>query len=59
MKGLIEGIGTNRLMLDNGCHIDLEGYLYLPKCARNLVSVSKLDNLGFELKDGHGIMFSH
>ena len=50
MKARIEGIGTYRLILDTGCHIDLEGCLYVPGCARNLVSVAKLDLLGFSFK---------
>ncbi|KAL8167363.1 hypothetical protein V2J09_008862 [Rumex salicifolius] len=54
MKARIEGIGTYRLILDIGCHIDLEECLYVPECARNLVSISRLDNLGFNVKFGHG-----
>ncbi|KAL8161807.1 hypothetical protein V2J09_013296 [Rumex salicifolius] len=53
MKARIEGIGTYRLILDTGCHIDLEECLYVPECARNLVSISRLDNLGFNVKFGH------
>ncbi|KAK6163971.1 hypothetical protein DH2020_000835 [Rehmannia glutinosa] len=37
MKARIEGIGTYRLVMDTGCHIDLERCLYVPDCARNLV----------------------
>nr|ABW74556.1 copia-like pol polyprotein [Boechera divaricarpa] len=44
MKALIEGIGTYRLILDTGCHVDLESCLYVPECARNLVSISRLHN---------------
>ncbi|KAG7564986.1 Integrase catalytic core [Arabidopsis suecica] len=55
MKARIEGIGTYRLILDTGCHVDLEGCLYVPECSRNLVSVSRLDNLGFVFKIGHGV----
>lgn len=50
MKARIEGIGTYSLILDTGCRIDLEGCLYVPECARNLVSVSRLDSLGFCIK---------
>ncbi|KAL8159417.1 hypothetical protein V2J09_000954 [Rumex salicifolius] len=53
-KALIEDIGTYRLILDTGCHIDLEECLYVPECTRNLVSISRLDNLGFHIKFGHG-----
>ena len=54
MKARIEGIGTYSLILDTGCRIDLEGCLYVPECARNLVSVSRLDSLGFCIKFEHG-----
>ncbi|KAL8151243.1 LOW QUALITY PROTEIN: hypothetical protein V2J09_021051 [Rumex salicifolius] len=54
MKARIEGIGTYRLILDTGCHVDLEECLYVPECARNLVSISRLDNLEFNVKFGHG-----
>ncbi|KAL8151085.1 hypothetical protein V2J09_020893 [Rumex salicifolius] len=54
MKARIEGIGTYRLILDTGCHIDLKECLYVPECARNLVSISRLDSLSFNVKFGHG-----
>ncbi|KAG6519811.1 hypothetical protein ZIOFF_023320 [Zingiber officinale] len=44
MKARIEGIGTYRLILDTGCSLDLENCLYVPICARNLISVGKLDD---------------
>ena len=53
MKAQIEGIGTYRLILDTGCYLDLEKCLYVPDCARNLVSVGKLDNVGFDVKIGN------
>uniref|UniRef100_A0A6N2MU30 Retrovirus-related Pol polyprotein from transposon TNT 1-94-like beta-barrel domain-containing protein n=1 Tax=Salix viminalis TaxID=40686 RepID=A0A6N2MU30_SALVM len=40
MKARIVGIGTYRLIFDTGCFIDLENCLFVPECARNLVSVS-------------------
>ncbi|KAJ1434123.1 gag-polypeptide of LTR copia-type [Sesbania bispinosa] len=46
MKERIERIGTYRLILDTGCCLDVEKCLYVPGCARNLVSVAKLDCLG-------------
>ena len=55
MKARIEGIGTYRLILDTGCHLDLEKCLYVPKCARNLVSVAKLDEVGFNFKIGNSV----
>lgn len=55
MKVRIEGIGTYRLVLDTGYHIDLKSCLYVPGCARNLVSVAKLDELNFNFKIGNGV----
>ena len=55
MKARIEGIGTYRLILDTSCYVDLEGCLYVPECAKNLVSVSRLDDLGFNFRIGHGV----
>ncbi|WVZ07573.1 hypothetical protein V8G54_020919 [Vigna mungo] len=46
----IEGIGTYRLILDTGYCLNLEKCLYVPGCARNLISVAKLDCLGFNFK---------
>ena len=55
MKARIEGIGTYRLILDTGCHLDLEKCLFVPDCARNLVSVGKLDDDGFIFNVGNGV----
>lgn len=55
MKARIVGIGTYRLIFDTGCFIDLENCLFVPECARNLISVSRLDDLGFDFKIGHGV----
>ena len=49
-KASIEGIGTYRLILDSGYHLDLPQTLYVPSLSRNLVSVSKLDVNGFSFK---------
>jgi len=54
MKARIEGIGTYRLILDSGCCLDLEKCLYVFVCARNLISVAKLDKLGFNFRIGNG-----
>lgn len=61
MKASIKGIKTYRLILDTGCHIDLEQCLYVPDCARNLVSTGRLDNLGFYVKFGNGefLLYKH
>ena len=50
MKARIEGIRTYKLILDIGCHVDLQRCLYVLGCARNLVSVEKLGRLGFSFK---------
>ena len=57
MKTKIEQIGTYRLILNTGCHVDLEGCLYVPRCFRNLVYVAKLDELGFSFKIGNNVFF--
>ena len=54
MKARIEGIGTYRLILDSGCCLDLEKCLYVSVCARNLISVAKLDKLGFNFRISNG-----
>jgi len=54
MKSRIEGIETYRLILDSGCCLDLEKCLYVSVCARNLISVAKLDKLGFNFRIGNG-----
>ena len=53
LKSQIEGIGTYKLILDTGCHLDLEKCVYVPNCAKNLVSVEKLDDVGFHFKIGN------
>ncbi|KAI5409610.1 hypothetical protein KIW84_055153, partial [Lathyrus oleraceus] len=55
MKTQIEGIGTYRLILDTGYHIDLKSCLYVPRCARNLVYVAKLDELNFNFRIGNNV----
>ena len=57
MRAIIEGIGTYKLILDIGCHVDLEGCLYVPRCFKNLVYVAKLDELGFSFKIGNNVFF--
>ena len=49
-KASIEGIGTYRLILDSGYHLDLPQNFYVPSLSRNLVSVLKLDVNGFSFK---------
>jgi len=50
MKARIEGIWSYILILNTGYCLDLEKCLYVPSCARNLISVAKLDCLGFNFK---------
>ena len=54
MKAKIEGIGTYRLILETGHHLDLLQILYVPSVSRNLISLSRLDVSGFDFKFGHG-----
>ena len=43
------------MILDNGCHLDLEKYLYVPECVRNLVYIGRLDDVGFNFKIGKNV----
>lgn len=45
----IDDVGTYRIVLDTGPSLDLENCLYVPEYSTNLVFVSRLDVLGFEL----------
>ena len=55
MKARIKGIGMYMVILDTSCHVDLEKCLYVPKCARNLVYVGILDDVGFKFKIGNNV----
>jgi len=57
MKARIEGIGTYRLILDTSYCLDLEKCLYVSSCARNLISVAKLNCLGFNFKIENGVFY--
>ena len=59
IKACNEGIGTYRLILDIGCHVELNGYLYVHECAINIVSVSGLDILSFNIKIGYNVSTSY
>ena len=52
-KAPVEAIGTFRLILDSGFHLDLFETLYVPTISRNLISVSKLDCNGFNFEVGN------
>ncbi len=55
MKARIEAIETYSLILDTGCPLDLEKCLYVPECARNLISYGRFDLKGFDVKCGHRV----
>ncbi|KAA0036645.1 Retrovirus-related Pol polyprotein from transposon TNT 1-94 [Cucumis melo var. makuwa] len=42
----VEAVGTYRLTLDTGHHLDLFDTFYVPSISRNLISLSKLDTSG-------------
>ena len=50
MKSTIEGIGTYHLILESGYVLDLYSTLYVPSLSRNLISVSKLDISGLDVR---------
>ena len=52
IKALIEGIGTYRLVLDTSYQLNLLDIFYVPSNFRNLISISKLDVFGFNVKFG-------
>ncbi|KAG6530953.1 hypothetical protein ZIOFF_004722 [Zingiber officinale] len=54
VKVPVKAVGTYRLILDTGHHLDLYETLYVPSISRNLVSVSKLDVAGYYFKFGNG-----
>nr|XP_033509199.1 uncharacterized protein LOC117274087 [Nicotiana tomentosiformis] len=54
MKAPIEGIRTYHLIIETGRHLDLLHTLYVPSVSRNLISLSRLDVSGFNLKFGNG-----
>jgi GAG-pre-integrase domain/Integrase core domain len=51
-KVSVAGVGTYRLITNTGCTLDLLYTLYIPTFSRNLISVSKLDNLGYAINFG-------
>lgn len=56
MKVPVEAVGTYRLILDTGHHLDLLKTLYVPSISRNLISLSKLDVDGYSFKFGNGCL---
>ena len=61
VKASVETIRTYHLILDTGHHLDLFQTLYVPSISRNLISLSKLDTVGYSFKFGNGCcsLFKH
>jgi len=60
MKASVEVVGSYRLKLDTGHHLDLLETLYVPSLSRNFVSLSKLDVIGYFFNFGNGFyLFKH
>ena len=61
VKAPVEAVGTYRLILDSGRHLDLVETYYVPSLSRNLVSLSKLDKTGYSFNFGNGCfsLFKH
>ncbi|KAA0056423.1 Retrovirus-related Pol polyprotein from transposon TNT 1-94 [Cucumis melo var. makuwa] len=59
VKVSVEAVGTYRLTLDTGHHLDLFDTFYIPSISRNLISLSKLDTSEFDLSiDNDPVSFS-
>ena len=43
----VEAVGTMRLVLETQLFLDLENTVYVPTMSRNLISISRLDVLGY------------
>ncbi|KAL8128993.1 hypothetical protein V2J09_018148 [Rumex salicifolius] len=54
VKVPVEAIGTCRLILDTGYHLDLFQTFYVPLISRNLISLPKLDEAGYFFNSGNG-----
>jgi len=61
VKAPVEAVGTYRLKLDTGYHLDLLETPYVLSLSRNLVSLSKLDVTGYSFNFGNGCfsLFKH
>ena len=46
-KSKVKAVGTYRLRLDTGHYLDLHDVFYVPSVSRNLISLPKLDGLGY------------
>jgi len=54
VKAPVKAVGTYRLKLNIRHHLDLLETLYVPSLSRNLVSLSKLDVIGYSFNFGNG-----
>jgi len=61
VKAPVETVRTYRLKLDIGYHLDLLETPYIPNLSENLVSLSKLDVIGYSFNFGNGYfsLFKH
>ena len=50
----VEAIGDLSLELDDGFRLQLSDILYVPSLRRNLISVSRLDDDGYDCHFGNG-----
>ena len=50
----METVGTYRLILDTGFYLDFLDTFYVPSISRNVVSLSKLDVVGYSFKFWNG-----
>lgn len=55
-KSPVEVIGTFHLILDTGHHLDLFE-THVPSVSRNLISLSRLDSIGYYFKFGNICQF--
>jgi len=53
-KVSVEAVGTYHLILDTGYHLNLMDTFYAPSVTKNLISLSKLDVVGYSFKFGNG-----
>ena len=53
-KVSVEAVGTYRLILDTGYHLYLMDTFYVPSITTNLISLSKLDVVGYSFQFVNG-----
>ena len=57
VKASVEAIRTYCLILDTRHHLHLFQTLYVPSISQNLISLSRLDSVGYSLKFGNGCFY--